>query len=223
MAGDAGNGKVATREREFAFAVFGHAVARRNETLDRMTALAGTGVSPGGKLPAMLILMAIRALGMRHRFGHTARRVTLRALHRCVLACQREVCLGMVKILGHLRDGQAFGCMTRGAVRTEFAFVNVFVAGLATAEVERLVERALGGPQLVHKLTCGTRKRRELTAVTLDALHRSVFACQRIGRLVVYEFGRRSPTFFGMAGRTVVGQLFAVFIGMTACAVPGKS
>ena len=54
--------------------------------------------------------------------------VTILAVHGCVFALQRKVCIGMVEVLRNSRNFETFLVVTRLALAAEFTLVHVLVA-----------------------------------------------------------------------------------------------
>ena len=88
----------------------------------------------------MLISMTVFACGVRDGIGHFARRVALYTIRANVFSSKRKAGFVVIKILGHLRNGKALCRMTAAAVRSELAFMSIFVTSIAGREVQTLID-----------------------------------------------------------------------------------
>ncbi len=207
---------MATSQGEFALRVLGNSVMCWNKTFDGVAFFAGGAVYSVRELAAMLIFVAIFARGVRNRIGHLAGGVALVAGDADMLANQRETSFVMIEVFRHLRNGEIFRRVAACAVSSEFAFVNIFVAGVTGGEVKGFEDRG-ALKRMIRVLNEMLRQVLKLIPAygTLRTGDFDVLARQRVLGFVVRELRCGNPFLGVMARCAIIGQLLAVFVSVT--------
>lgn len=180
--------------------MLGNIIGRREESLNRVTGLAGSFILETSKLSPMNIGMAVGTMSKREGVSPPLCAMALLTRNGQVLPFERVASLPVVELVRE-DDAPSVHAMAVLAVSAQPIFVDIVMTGGALLEWEF---------RITHKGRCSIRDPR----MTRSALDADVLAHKPVPGLVVRELHGGVPGLYAMAYPAIQAELAPMLVGM---------